>query len=363
MKYLSLTITLLALGTLMACAAAPQDDDSGRTSVRPNASLPIAAKTTAPQDSCQSGMQLWCGGQANGSCWCDDACVDYGDCCADKQDACDLGATLNVADVMAPNQLSYPVYVDIKEERLIDVPLRLSIEGGEGSWYRETSTGVRFVIEQDGYHHDINPTFQLNPCSIEDSPACHGSATLSVTTMTEPPELIARRTIQIGDSVAFPSAASCTGVGNVWTMGFLTSYLGAVGPATMTNHEGEYTATLTHNVGLWDISMYRQTTAGAIVYLVTVTLEEEPQVGTLIQLGGDTTEQYISYQGGCSAGVLRIDAMEKGHHYGNEHWRLSRLSMSWATQCTSFQGTKPKTWEQAGCAHYDASNPVLIYEN
>ena len=30
-----------------------------------------------------------CGGQvADGSCWCDDACTEYGNCCADYEEAC-----------------------------------------------------------------------------------------------------------------------------------------------------------------------------------------------------------------------------------------------------------------------------------
>ncbi|MBL4688410.1 MAG: hypothetical protein JKY37_27730 [Nannocystaceae bacterium] len=33
-----------------------------------------------------------CGGPAPvGNCWCDEACVDYGDCCADSFDACGVG--------------------------------------------------------------------------------------------------------------------------------------------------------------------------------------------------------------------------------------------------------------------------------
>jgi hypothetical protein len=34
-----------------------------------------------------------CGGpSASGSCWCDDACATYGDCCADKSDVCEPDA-------------------------------------------------------------------------------------------------------------------------------------------------------------------------------------------------------------------------------------------------------------------------------
>ena len=38
--------------------------------------------------SCQAGDADFCGGKSEGSCWCDDKCVEYGDCCADVGDVC-----------------------------------------------------------------------------------------------------------------------------------------------------------------------------------------------------------------------------------------------------------------------------------
>jgi hypothetical protein len=35
------------------------------------------------------GTEL-CGGKGKGNCWCDDACVDFGDCCDDADDVCGL---------------------------------------------------------------------------------------------------------------------------------------------------------------------------------------------------------------------------------------------------------------------------------
>jgi hypothetical protein len=31
-----------------------------------------------------------CGGHGKGNCWCDDACVDYGDCCSDASEVCGI---------------------------------------------------------------------------------------------------------------------------------------------------------------------------------------------------------------------------------------------------------------------------------
>lgn len=42
--------------------------------------------------SCTDNGVLYCGGKSkNGSCWCDDACVGYGDCCSDVAAVCKLG--------------------------------------------------------------------------------------------------------------------------------------------------------------------------------------------------------------------------------------------------------------------------------
>lgn len=40
--------------------------------------------TQIPDDSCEDR----CGNQAPDGCWCDNACVNYGDCCPDKQEQC-----------------------------------------------------------------------------------------------------------------------------------------------------------------------------------------------------------------------------------------------------------------------------------
>jgi Somatomedin B domain len=37
---------------------------------------------------CKTQSKSYCGGKSNSKCWCDAACVDYGDCCSDYQNAC-----------------------------------------------------------------------------------------------------------------------------------------------------------------------------------------------------------------------------------------------------------------------------------
>jgi hypothetical protein len=41
--------------------------------------------------SCQAGPFELCGGKGTGTCWCDELCHDFGDCCSDKVDTCGGG--------------------------------------------------------------------------------------------------------------------------------------------------------------------------------------------------------------------------------------------------------------------------------
>lgn len=40
---------------------------------------------------CDDGETSFCGGKSEGTCWCDEACVDFGDCCDDVNEACGIG--------------------------------------------------------------------------------------------------------------------------------------------------------------------------------------------------------------------------------------------------------------------------------
>lgn len=40
--------------------------------------------------SCEHKGYALCGGRGKGNCWCDDACVEYGDCCADVEEVCGI---------------------------------------------------------------------------------------------------------------------------------------------------------------------------------------------------------------------------------------------------------------------------------
>jgi hypothetical protein len=84
MKRIIFLMTFMPLA-FAGCDADKESDgeDSGR------AALSKADNT----GSCAGNGTPLCGGQSDGSCWCDDACAAIGDCCTDIQDACAGGGT------------------------------------------------------------------------------------------------------------------------------------------------------------------------------------------------------------------------------------------------------------------------------
>lgn len=67
----------VALG--LACSVEPSNDGEGRG--------PLGKADAV--GSCANGDATFCGDQSDGNCWCDDQCVDFGDCCGDKPLVCD----------------------------------------------------------------------------------------------------------------------------------------------------------------------------------------------------------------------------------------------------------------------------------
>jgi hypothetical protein len=60
----------------------PDDDQRGKADVA---------------GSCATPRGDACGGEAPGGCWCDDGCVEIGDCCSDREEVC-LGGACEQSD-------------------------------------------------------------------------------------------------------------------------------------------------------------------------------------------------------------------------------------------------------------------------
>ena len=85
-------LALLAIGCSAATDGPPAPDEGVSQSERRDLHLGKGP----PPGSCQAqwGSKKYCGGKSkNGSCWCDAACVTYGDCCADKKAVCEPTST------------------------------------------------------------------------------------------------------------------------------------------------------------------------------------------------------------------------------------------------------------------------------
>ena len=86
-KTLSLALfTFTAIGTLSGCDAPVARDASA---VASESRGPLGKADAA--GSCATAESDYCGGQSADGCWCDEACVDYGDCCADVEPVCGIG--------------------------------------------------------------------------------------------------------------------------------------------------------------------------------------------------------------------------------------------------------------------------------
>jgi hypothetical protein len=77
-------------GGPVALYAAPFPADAGAAPADSGGAVALYA-APFPADTCVSGTQSYCGEKAPAGCWCDDQCVQLGDCCDDKQ-ACDITA-------------------------------------------------------------------------------------------------------------------------------------------------------------------------------------------------------------------------------------------------------------------------------
>jgi hypothetical protein len=77
-RILSLLFPLLAACSASTEGGSPSDADRG--------SLGKADLV----GSCEHKNKDLCGGKGTGNCWCDEACVDFGDCCSDADDVCGI---------------------------------------------------------------------------------------------------------------------------------------------------------------------------------------------------------------------------------------------------------------------------------
>jgi eight-cysteine-cluster-containing protein len=77
---------LTLLLPLVAACAVESSDGSSATSDADRGGLGKADLV----GSCQHPVHDLCGGRGTGNCWCDDLCVDYGDCCSDAELVCDV---------------------------------------------------------------------------------------------------------------------------------------------------------------------------------------------------------------------------------------------------------------------------------
>lgn len=81
-----LGLGLAAIGLAAACSVSDPRTSSGEDERGPLGKADLAGTCVG-----DNGGDF-CGGKSAGACWCDDQCRDFGDCCADAVDVCEVGA-------------------------------------------------------------------------------------------------------------------------------------------------------------------------------------------------------------------------------------------------------------------------------
>jgi len=79
-------LTPLLMATALAACSTTESDRSGEPDQADRGSVGKADAF----GSCQSPDGDLCGGAGSGNCWCDELCVDYGDCCSDAAAVCEI---------------------------------------------------------------------------------------------------------------------------------------------------------------------------------------------------------------------------------------------------------------------------------
>lgn len=82
-----IAIALLISTPFAGCAVSPDAETSDQ--VTQDETRTRLGKADA-LGSCEVDGKSYCGGKSDQECWCDAKCAEYGDCCADVQDSCDI---------------------------------------------------------------------------------------------------------------------------------------------------------------------------------------------------------------------------------------------------------------------------------
>lgn len=86
MAHLSRGFGLVIIGYLLTACGEPSDLELASELDQPRGPLGKADRLGSCEDT--DGAD-WCAGRSSGACWCDEVCVDYGDCCDDYLAVCE----------------------------------------------------------------------------------------------------------------------------------------------------------------------------------------------------------------------------------------------------------------------------------
>jgi len=282
----------------------------------------------------------------------------------------------------ADGRSAAPVFVDVLDPALVDVPIDLRVSRGgkslvirkefqyafDASDYWKTDPPLDLYRPRTGWWNDrvgdwyvpFGENARIHPCNAAEDPECLGPVEVTITEADQPDAVLATATVELLPPTPELAMAPCENVGNVavwngmvaagFTYGIPAERSTVLGPWTSHWHRQDY-ANAPGFDGIW-VSAYHH----------TFDIARDPiEIGTSLMWPdgshSGTTAGVMATDGHCfGGGELTVHELELGE-WEDPHQRwVDRISYSWNAGCSLAAGTKHVTVPIWGCVHYDAWN-------
>ena len=344
-------VPLIAFAMLGCAPPAPVDEDARGDGAR------ALGEGGAPPGSCSDDEgQSLCGGASTEGCWCDDLCISYGDCCADRMAVCAPSPALRVFFPSAIPASSRPVPVRIAstDDALARSTFVVTVDRASAGT-AVTFPAVTYTTQVDGWSYPSNNAGSFGPCVASD-PECLGPFTLRIALADHPDDVLATVASEAVPASHLPNTAPCLGGGNVADVEMMWGGPGGVsGAASLTSiaghfHGSQYDLQFQVDPGQPDTSSHVLWISRGTTPVVSFKM---PIVEAL-SVGADLTG-HVAFPGSCNApGDFLVSDLDLDPPNAVGTRTVRRATIAWRTACVG-----QKTIPLEGCVHYDENEPIV----
>ncbi|MEZ4310924.1 MAG: hypothetical protein R3F14_23020, partial [Polyangiaceae bacterium] len=268
---------------------------------------------------------------------------------------------IRVPNPLPADGLKVPIFVDVKDKALQNVPLAFSVDRPGSLQPREGAHTVGWTGWRDGWQLGYDATSSMTPCKSAEDPSCLGPVTLSVAFEgTDTP--LAQTTVEIVEPTEEVPATACLTGGNVFDADYLKPVaLSTIGLAHSSIQDGLFTAGTYQNDYL---------NAPSAQYLNIATwgsggadmhMEAPPEIGPgLYALNGpDGVRFSVSVESKYHSGGGRVRVVDLKLADPEEQLKtgIRVLGATVAWELPKLVGAKLVTFR--GCVHYDRAQKPL----